>query len=94
MLNDLDLFLNHFAIRAYVNKSASVHVVRGILDREYVEIGDVSTHAPVLTVKTSDIENLELIVGDTLEIDLQAYVIVDFQPDGTGITKMVLQKNA
>ena len=65
-------------------------VVTGILDNEFSEVGGVASTVPVLWVRSIDIENDSR--GDALTIGTTDYTIAEMQPDGQGITIVVLQE--
>lgn len=91
-LSDLDIFFRHFSTPGLVNKLDRIYKVVGILDKEYVEVGEVSTYAPIFTIKTEDIENGIISVSQEIVINAINYTVVDLQSDGTGISKVVLHK--
>ena len=62
----------------------------GILDNEFEDALGTMVTVPVLTVRTSDIENDNR--GDTMYIDNTAYTIAEKQDDGQGITHVILQR--
>lgn len=63
--------------------------VLGILDRAYIETEDVAGYAPTFIAKTSDLSTVS--VGDSVTIDSVVYDVAEIQPDGTGVTTLVLQ---
>ncbi len=62
----------------------------GILDREYVEVGNIEGEHPVFQCAESSVTTAQH--GDTITIDGTAYTIVGIQPDGTGTVILVLQE--
>ena len=51
----------------------------------------VQSIAPVVRVKTKDIPNEKVRPGDNLTIDSIDYIVKEDQPDGTGITTLILK---
>lgn len=51
---------------------------------------DVVVAAPVLSVRTDDIPEIQ--VGDTFEIDSQDYEVAVIRPDNEGITELMMEK--
>ncbi len=49
---------------------------------------NIEATKPTVTAKTEDVESLAH--GDTMEIRRTIYMIVGIQPDGTGITTIIL----
>ena len=90
MLTDLDNIMNadEFGIAAVVDGDA----VTGIFDNNYVEIEGVSGTYPVLTCKTSDVSGAAQ--GDVVTVNSTSYRIASVQPDGTGVTQLVLEETA
>jgi hypothetical protein len=91
---NLDIFFNtnHFATEVTIGSST----IKGIFDNMHYGVDspsyfEVSTSEPVLTVKSSDITTLQR--GDSVTINSQAYRVHDIQPDGTGISRVLLHKS-
>ena len=90
--------LNFFDTETH-GKSASVSIdgtsstIQVILNNEYFAIAgesvDVDGTQPVVTCRSSDVSGID--TDDTLTIDSVAYNIVNIQPDGTGVTVLILQ---
>ena len=69
--------------------------VTGIFDNEYIEdIGggevDIEATHPMFLVKTADVPNVAQ--GDQLFVNDLYYRIVNVQPDGTGLTVLILEE--
>jgi hypothetical protein len=64
--------------------------IYGIFDNEYVEIGAVATLAPILTCRTSDVSAAS--EGTSIVIGGVTYQIMVKQPDGTGVSRLILEK--
>ena len=64
-----------------------------IINKEYFAIAgesvDVDGTQPVVTCRSSDVTGID--TADTITIDSVTYNIVNIQPDGTGITVLILQ---
>jgi|TARA_Y100000289_G_scaffold41463_1_gene41095 hypothetical protein len=64
-----------------------------IINKEYFAIAgesvDVDGTQPVVTCRSSDVTGID--TDDTITIDSVTYNIVNIQPDGTGITVLILQ---
>jgi hypothetical protein len=92
--NDIDLFLrtSEFAKTAIYN---GIQVINVIFDNESVGVDlgpeTVETLAPQALCKTSDIPSVRH--GDTLKIDDVTYKVIGAEPDGTGLTKVMLSKD-
>ena len=66
-----------------------------IFDNEFVEVEGspgVEGRQPVMTCRTSDCERLEVRKNSNLEVDGEHYKVQRPEPDGTGMTKLVLRK--
>ena len=66
----------------------SAVVIRGIFAREYIETGSFEGYAPIITVKDTDYPTAAH--DDALIINGNNYTVVGIQPDGVGITNIVL----
>lgn len=61
-----------------------------IFDREYASADSVETKTSALTARTSDVENLP---KDTVfTIDGELYRIKRHEPDGSGMTALILRR--
>jgi hypothetical protein len=82
--------LNDFGVNVTVNGST----IKGIFDSPYgpVEVGGevaFSIQESSVLVRTSDIPTV--VQGTTMVVDGRSYVITDIQPDGTGMTTLMLE---
>lgn len=75
-----------FADEAVIGGAA----IKGIFDREFIQTDRIEGYAPIFTCRTDDIT--EAGHNDTITILDVAYTIQGNEPDGTGITKLLLQK--
>ena len=53
-------------------------------------MGEISSSGPKVSAMTSDVPNAKK--GDTFTIGTVGYTVTDVNPDGTGMTEMVLRK--
>lgn len=65
------------------------YVFHGLLEKDYVETGDISGFSPVLTCLSSDSESL--VRNDLLEIEQKLYLFILEEPDGTGVSRLILE---
>ncbi|GJQ59783.1 MAG: hypothetical protein D8M57_13215 [Candidatus Scalindua sp. AMX11] len=93
ILTDLDTFLDsdEFAVDITYNSGT----IQGIFDNAFLEDQqddvDIETLQPQVTVKTSDVSGLAH--GDTMTIDSVVYNVIGIQPDGTGLTNVLLSQD-
>lgn len=89
ILDDLDAFVdvdNGFAVEALIGGET----VTGIFDAEYAERLNTAGTAPVFMCKSADAAGIEqgyeVVIGDS------DYTVVGIEPDGTGMTMLVLEE--
>ncbi len=84
---NLDAFLSvdEFAVSATLG--ASTFSV--IFDRAHLESLGISATQPVAVAKTSDVSSATR--GTSITINGTAYTVMDNQPDGTGMTTLLLE---
>ncbi len=93
LLNDLDIFFNddEFAIEVTYN----LVTFNGIYDNAFIEDQQgqiqIETLEPQIMVKTSDVTGLTH--GETMTVNSVAYKVKEIQPDGTGITRILLTRD-
>ena len=87
MNEDLDVFLDEdeFAVTAEI---IGLDVV-GIMSEEYVMVNFVESKKPVFDCKESDVYGVTH--GSSVVIDSSVYQVVGIQPDGTGMTRLILE---
>jgi len=87
MTEDLDVFLDtdDFATEATINSAT----VLGILGNEFVQVDFVESSKPAFECKSSDITGIAH--GDTVTVGSDSYKVRGIQPDGTGMTKLILE---
>lgn len=87
------LFLSSddFGVAATVGAST----VYGIFDNPYFAVQggdvDIESDAPEFLLRSSDVTAQSIAVGTTLTISSASYVVVSAQPNGTGMTRLVLR---
>ena len=93
LTNDLDIFLdvNEFAVDVIFKSNT----IQGIFDNEFLavvedEIG-VETTVPQCQFNTSDVSSAAH--GDVMTINSIDYNIIGIQPDGTGMTLILLSED-
>jgi len=65
-------------------------VIRGVFAREYIETGSFEGYAPIATIKDTDYPDVAH--DDVLVIKGKNYLVTGIQPDGAGITNIVLHE--
>jgi hypothetical protein len=90
--------IDDFAVAAtYVKSGGGTSTVNGIFDNEYfgadAQAGVLFVSAqPRFLIRSSDLPT-GATFGDTITISAIAYTVRVIQPDGTGMTTLVLEKN-
>jgi hypothetical protein len=92
---DFDIYFVDFGESAtYTAGGGSSADITVIFDNQAFAInmasGEISDSRPRATCKTSDVSNAKN--GDTITIRTVSYTVTDVNPDGTGITELVLRK--
>lgn len=64
----------------------------GIFDAQYVDAAGIDQAAPMLEVRSSDVAALQLRKGSTLTVEAAAYRVRRIEPDGTGMTRLILEE--
>lgn len=84
---NLDAFLLEadFAVSATLGAST----FKVIFDRAHTEALGINNTTPVCGAKTSDVSSATR--GTSITVDGTAYTVIDNQPDGTGMSTLVLQ---
>jgi len=88
LLDDLNVFFDadEFGIEAVIGEAT----IEGILDDEYIEDLDIAGTRPVLICRTSDVAAVAQ--GASVTIGTVSYKVVVARPDGTGVTRLVLEE--
>jgi hypothetical protein len=81
-------------VSATITINGSASVIKVILNKEYFAIDpgtgmEIESFQPVTTGRTADMSSVE--IGDTIQIQSVTYNIISVQPDGTGVTQLVLE---
>lgn len=93
LTSDLDIFLNNeeFAIEVTYNLTT----FNGIYDNAFIDDQQGGIQAetldPQIMVKTSDVSGLTH--GETMTVNSVAYKVREIQPDGTGLTRILLTRD-
>ena len=61
----------------------------GIFENSFVEVNGVQSVKPTFLVSESDVPSI--VRGNTITIDNVAYTFIMDQPDGTGMTMLILE---
>lgn len=65
--------------------------ISGILDRTFLEVLEVESYHPVLVVRDIDLSGVT--AGASVLAGGKEYQVVQVQPDGTGITALVMRES-
>nr|SPS06214.1 protein of unknown function [Candidatus Nitrotoga fabula] len=84
---DLDVFLDEFAVTALLPGAIIVNV---IFDNQYASPFDISASRPSCIGKSSDLDSLSF--GAEIVVSGVDYVVRSVEPDGTGMTRLMLEK--
>lgn len=87
MTENLDAFLSDFATSATLPSTA---VVRGLFDNAYLDALGIEASGPSFLGKASDLSGLTH--GSAVSIGGSSYTVRGIQPDGTGLTRLVLEE--
>lgn len=76
-----------------VNALIGAATVRVIFDRAFIASmnGQVDATEPMCVIKSSDVTAQALVFGSAITISGIAYKVRGIQPDGTGITTLMLE---
>lgn len=94
IITDLDVFINEneFAVEVTL---ASGQKIKGIFDDEFralnMQDGQVASSGPQVICKSSDVASIEL--NTVLMINETEYKVIERQPDGTGLTTLILSRD-
>lgn len=90
-VEDFTVFFEDFGVIATPNVGAAITV---IFDRAHIEAmgGDVSGTRPLALAVSADVSNF-VANSTTLTISAVAYTVRDTEPDGTGLSLLVLEAN-
>lgn len=62
----------------------------GIFDREHVLVEGADETMPTLLCRSLDVAALKLTRGSSVSVEAATFRVRDVQPDGTGMTRLVL----
>ena len=82
-----DAQIGHLANKTFVINGSSVD---GVFGNEFISVGIVESQAPVFECRESDMGVVTH--GMVITSDSVNYKIRGVQPDGTGMTKLILEK--
>lgn len=79
---DLDGYLEAFGVDVLVKGFSTLGIFRN--EPQLSEFGSIriSGNSPLLTMRASDVTELELVVDDPVVIGETSYIAKEFQPDG------------
>ena len=91
---DMDGFFKDFGTDAELKpQGGSASTFKAIFDARFVVVvNGVESSSPVATCRTSDVKDAAH--GDEMYINETTYNIIGIEPDGTGITVLILSKDA
>lgn len=87
MILDSAAFFADFSVAVTLPSAA---VVRGIFDAAYADPLGMAGNQPILTVASADVSAVA--VGAALTINAVGYTVTEIQPDGTGMTTLMLRR--
>ncbi|MBT9168677.1 MAG: hypothetical protein DDT19_02025 [Syntrophomonadaceae bacterium] len=92
---DIDTFFSDFAVDAVYTRGTVQRNIRVLFDEDYKTIMDelvgVEGIESSAICRTSDVR--DAVHNDTLTISGVTYFVVGIQPDGTGITTLLLSRS-
>jgi hypothetical protein len=86
VVENLDAYLIDFGIALTLNAVS----VRGIFDNGFSNQFSVDGVQPTLMVKSTDAAST--VRGHAVVIDTVSYTVQGIEPDGTGMTRLILEK--
>lgn len=94
MTEDMDVFFStdEFAHQAVLNGRALMGIFTDAFERLDVGAIGMSSVQPALTVPTADVP--DLVEGLPLEVAGKRYTVAEHQPDGTGVSLLLLERVA
>lgn len=85
--------INNACIGALANVAVTLPssaVIRGIFDAAYADPLGMAGNTPQLRVSTSDVSSVA--TGQVLTVEATSYTVVGIEPDGTGISTLILRR--
>ncbi len=86
MIEPFDAYMQDFAVPVTVGGVA----VRAIFDAAYADPLGMAGNQPVLTVAADDLPAVA--VGQAVTVNAVNYTVTGIEPDGTGITTLILRR--
>ena len=83
---DFNPFFEDFGVNAYIEGRQ----IKGIFENRYIDDLNIAGVAPVMDCESKHVETVK--TRDVAVIDGTTYRVVGIQPDGTGITTLILEK--
>lgn len=80
-----DFFGDFQTVASFSGTTANV-----IFDEEYIETESITGVAPIMTCQTSEVSSLQ--EGDSVVVNGTTYYVIHKQPDGTGVSRVLLHK--
>jgi hypothetical protein len=72
------------------NATIGASTIAGIFDNQFVEVHGIEGMRPVFTCAEANVASIAH--GDALTINATSYKVAGIQPDGTGLTSLILEK--
>jgi len=72
------------------NATIGASTIAGIFDNQFVEVHGIEGVRPVFVCAEADVSSIAH--GDALTIKTVSYKVAGVQPDGTGLTSLILEK--
>lgn len=72
------------------NASIGASTIAGIFDNQFVEVNGIEGVRPVFTCAEANVATIAH--GDALTIKSISFKVAGIQPDGTGLTSLILEK--
>ena len=72
------------------NATIGASTIAGIFDNQFVEVHGIEGVRPVFTCAELNVSTIAH--GDALTINTISYKVAGIQPDGTGLTSLILEK--
>jgi len=72
------------------NATIGASTIAGIFDNQFVEVNGIEGVRPVFTCAEANVATIAH--GDALTIKSTSFKVAGIQPDGTGLTSLILEK--
>lgn len=82
-----------FNVDELLTSAATVgaNTVYGIFDSAYVDVFETTGTRPALLCRSSDVTLYSIARGTSVVINGSTYIVRNLEPDGTGLTRLVLE---